>query len=124
LTPSPEQIREWIAEGIRRSPGREEPYTEDEIQQIVDGIAADIGNGYARLWVGQASAVVTQPVLTERIWSAGGNMEDMIAQMQRAGAHLKQAGFERLTIENTRKGWAKKLKPIGFTPFTGLDVDL
>ena len=124
MQPSPEQIRDWITEGIRRSPGRAEPYTEDEITEIVDGIAQDIAEGHARLWVGRASAVVTQPVLTERIWSAGGDMADMIAQMQRAAVQLKQAGFERLTIEHTRKGWAKVLRPHGFTPFSGLETEL
>lgn len=112
--PSPEQVRAWIAESLERSP----------CGSTLEGIAQDIAEGHARLWVGRASAVVTQPVLTERVWHAGGEMADLIEQMGHAAKTLKTAGFERLTIEQTRKGWSKVLRPYGFRPFQGLEMDL
>jgi hypothetical protein len=110
-SPSPSQVRAWIAESIERSP----------CGHSLDQIAADIDAGAARLWVGRASAVVTQPVLGERIWHAGGDMGDLIDQLKRAEAVFRRAGVERLTIEDTRKGWAKILRPHGFVAFQGLE---
>lgn len=112
--PTPEQVRAWISESLERSP----------CGATLEGVAQDISEGHARLWVGEASAVVTQPVFTERVWHAGGNMADLIKQMRRASDVLKEQGFERLTIEQTRKGWTKVLRPYGFRPFQGLEYDL
>lgn len=109
--PPPEQVRAWIAESLERSP----------CGNTLEDVAADIESGAARLWIGRSSAVVTQPVLGERVWHAGGDMADLILQMQRASKVLKKAGVERLTIEDTRKGWAKILRPHGFVQFQGLE---
>lgn len=120
----PQQVREWIEQSIRRSPGQDEPLSDDQVASLLAAIGEDINQGHARLWVGPTSAVVTQPVLGERVWHAGGEMGDIISQMQRAAKILKAQGVERLTIEATRKGWAKALRPYGFVTLQGLEVEL
>lgn len=124
MTASPQQVRDWIAQSIRRSPGDGSEPDEATVVRILDEIGQDIAEGHARLWVGAASAVVTQPVIGERVWHAGGDMVDLVEQMKRATGILRANGVERLTIEHTRKGWAKALRPYGFTPLQGLEVAL
>ena len=121
---SPEQVRAWIEQSIRRSPGDGSQPDDETVARMVAGVGQDISEGHARLWVGEASAVVTQPVIGERVWHAGGDMVDIVAQMTRASEALKKAGVHRLTIERTRKGWAKALRPYGFVPLQGLEVEL
>lgn len=110
-SPAPNRVRAWIADSLERSP----------CGNSLEAIAAEIAAGKARLWVGRASAVVTQPVIGERIWHAGGDMADLIDQLKRAEAVFRRGGVQRLTVEDTRKGWAKILRPHGFEQFQGLE---
>lgn len=124
MTATPQQVRVWIEQSIRRSPGDGSVPDDETVARILAGVGQDIQEGHARLWVGDASAVVTQPVIGERVWHAGGDMVDMVAQMHRAAGVLRSEGVQRLTIESTRKGWAKALRPYNFTPLQGLEVEL
>ncbi|MCA8902101.1 MAG: hypothetical protein KDA53_12710 [Hyphomonas sp.] len=121
---SPEQVRAWIAQSIRRSPGEDREIEESEVQQMLARVGAAIQDGRAHLWVGAASAVVTEPLNGVRVWQAGGDFADMVAQMTRAADILRAQGFERMTIEETRKGWAKVLRQYNFQPFQGLELEL
>ena len=82
----------------------------DTLESVFRQVAA----GNARLWLGPDSAAVTQHVSTELIWHAGGSMESLTQSFEQAWPLMQQIGIERLAIEDTRKGWAKRLKPHGF----------
>jgi hypothetical protein len=90
----------------------------------LEEVLGEIQAGRARLWMGHNSAAITQHVATERVWHASGDGQDLMAIFQRAVPILRQVGVERLTVEDTRKGWTKRLRPYGFEPFTGLGLDL
>lgn len=96
------------------------PYIEASLQRsnpaqnTLEGVLSDIVSGQAHLWTGQDSVIVTQPVFSHRIWHAGGEMPDMIDTMQRIWPHMVASGAHELRIDNTRKGWLKKLRPHGF----------
>lgn len=107
-----------------------EPYIESSLRRsnpdgdTINDVLQQVVTGNARLWIGKDSAAVTQNISTELIWHAGGEGEDLIQTLQHAADQMRRAGVERLTIEETRKGWAKRLRPYGFEPFTGLGLYL
>lgn len=110
----PERIKALIAESLERSPCG---WT---LEEVVDGI----GRGELRLWVGENSVAVTGFIATETVLAAAGDGKDLTETMTRATDAMREHGLERLVIENTRKGWFKRLKPFGFKPFNGLYLDL
>lgn len=77
-------------------------------------VLGEVAAGGAHLWLGQDSAIVTQPVYAHRIWHAGGDFAEMTEIMTRAWKLMAQQGADELRIENTRKGWLKQLRPHGF----------
>ena len=86
----------------------------------IDGIIQDILCGEAHLWLGENSAIVTQPVYGHRIWHAGGEFSEMVEIMTRAWAIMEKHGAQELRIDNTRKGWLKQLRPHGFDQVVSL----
>lgn len=102
---------------------RAAPFIQASLQRspcgsTLDEVLAEIATGQARLWTGPQSAVVTQFVSTEQIWHAGGEMDDLVANMQRAWPIMQSRGIERLQVQDTRKGWTRRLEPHGFKPAT------
>lgn len=83
-------------------------------KNTLEEVLGDVMRGGSHLWVGENSAVVTQPVYGHRIWHAGGDLADLVSVMQRAWPLMVQHGAQELRIEDTRKGWAKQLRPHGF----------
>ncbi len=108
------KIVEQLSESLARSPCG---WTLDE---ILEGVEA----GQLRLWVGENSVAVTGHIAVETVLAAGGDGKDLTKTMQRAADTMRSVGIERLVIENTRKGWFKRLKPFGFKTFNGLYLDL
>ena len=96
------------------------PYIEASLERsnpsgnTLEEVLGEIQAGRAHLWIGDNCAVVTQPVYAHRIWHGGGEMADMVEVMQRAWPIMVEHGADELRIENTRKGWAKQLRPHGF----------
>ena len=96
------------------------PYLEASLERSnpsgnsLEDVIGDVVSGHAHLWIGEASAIVTQPVYSHRIWHGGGELSDMVSVMQRAWPLMVSHGAQELRIENTRKGWAKQLRPHGF----------
>lgn len=105
---TPDQLRMAVPY-IEASLARSNP-SGNTLQDVLNELAT----GRARLWLGPDSAAVTQHVATERIWHAAGSMESLVDSFQKAWPVMQSVGIERLAIENTRKGWAKQLKPHGF----------
>lgn len=102
------------------------PYLEASLQRsnpngnTIEELVGEILSGRARLWLGRESAAVTQHVATERIWHAGGTLESLTKSFQQAWPVMQGVGIERLAIEDTRKGWAKQLRPHGFRQVVAL----
>lgn len=112
--PTDEQIRDWITESLERSPCG---WT---LEEILSGIAS----GDLRAWVGENSIAVTGHIPVETVLAAAGDGEDLTRTMQFAANRMREVGIERLMIENTRKGWFRRLRPFGFKAFHGLYLDL
>lgn len=106
---TPEQKLAFAAPYIQASLERSNPSG-----NTLEDVFRDVISGHAALLLGQNSAVVTQQIVSQRIWHGGGDMPDMIATMQRVWPSMVAAGVQELRIEDTRKGWAKQLRPHGF----------
>ena len=93
-------------------------------------IVGDIRSGDAHLWENEGAAAVTaftqtaKISLDELVWAAGGEMKALMLILTEGADWLAENGFNRLMIEDTRKGWAKALKPHGFRVATVLIKDL
>jgi hypothetical protein len=106
---TPEERLAFAAPFIQASLERSNP-SGNTLQEVL----TDIVRGGSHLWLGEQSAIVTQPVYSHRVWHGGGDMSDMIEVMQRAWPQMVQHGAQELRIEETRKGWLKQLRPHGF----------
>ncbi len=79
-----------------------------------------LAEGDAQLWLDGDSAVVSQfmqeayLVLSERVWHAGGDWQGVRDIIEKGSEVCAKAGLDRIIIEDTRKGWAKRLAPLGF----------
>jgi hypothetical protein len=69
---------------------------------------AEVEQGKTLFWPGRLSAALTEPCRDMHIWSAGGDLKELI-EMERACSDWSKAhGFERMTIDG-RKGWERAL---------------
>ena len=74
--------------------------------------------GSAQLWLGEASAMITEVVREPRtlhIWLAGGNLVDLMSMNGGTSAWARTMGCKSVTI-NWRKGWFRALRRLGFRP--------
>lgn len=74
-------------------------------------------NGTAQLWLGVRCAMVTEVVNRPRtihVWLAGGDLQEIVSLIPGIEAWARMMGCSEATIEG-RKGWARVLKPHGFT---------
>lgn len=122
---TPQQRLDRAIPHIERSLERSNP-DETTLADILHSLNA----GDAHLWENEHAAAVTaffqtaKVSLDELVWAAGGEMAALMEILERGAEWLSQNGFDRLMIEDTRKGWAKALKPYGFTLKTVLVKEL
>lgn len=122
---TPEQRLERAIPHIERSLERSNP-DETTLADILDALH----EGQAHLWENEQAAAVTSFFQTARlsldelVWAAGGEMAALMEILEKGAEWLSQNGFDRLMIEDTRKGWAKALKPYGFELKTVLVKEL
>ena len=106
---TPEQKLAFAAPFIAASLERSNPNG-----NTLEGVLSDVMAGHANLLLGEESAIVTQPVYSQRVWHAGGELSDLVTTMQRVWPAMMANGVQELRIDNTRKGWLKQLRPHGF----------
>lgn len=79
-------------------------------------VAHQVASGFAQLWPGERSAMVTQclkepPQL--HVWLAGGDLEELLRMIPAMSAWGRAMGLRWATI-NGRSGWARVLRGHGF----------
>jgi hypothetical protein len=84
-----------------------------------DELIAKLRDGRAQLWLGEKSAMVTEvhdePVgRSLHVWLAGGDLAEIVSLTPGIAAWGRMMGCFEATIEG-RTGWARVLKPYGFT---------
>lgn len=104
----PSEVRGWL-EGALAHDGNTHT-----IADVVDEIRA----GRAYLWYGPRSAVVTRvhdlPRAKElRIWLAGGDLDELLEQLDLADLVAKRLGCSRVVVEG-RKGWGRVMRDKGY----------
>jgi hypothetical protein len=74
--------------------------------------------GSAQLWLGEASAMITEVVREPRtlhVWLAGGDLEEVVSFTPGIAAWGRMMGCKSATIDG-RKGWLRALRRLGFRP--------
>lgn len=116
-----EQARPHLERALERS--NPDGLLMDEVQEAVT-----LGN--ARLWLDNNAAAVTEMFGQmnaqglQRIWLAGGDLEQLIALGYRAEQLARHLGMNRMVIEETRPGWTRVLKEHGYREMTSLVKEL
>lgn len=86
-------------------------------------LIADLQAGRAQLWIGEASAMVTEvveePARTIHVWLAAGAIGDILAITPGVAAWGRAMGCKFATVDG-RKGWERVLRPLGFAPVHGI----
>lgn len=112
------------------------PYVADSVarsnpdENTLEEVLEAIGSGEARLWMGEKSAAVTTFLQNavvradEAVWHAGGELRDLLDVLDFGADACREAGCDRLVIENTRPGWERVLKARGFRAVTVLVKEL
>jgi len=73
-----------------------------------------ISRGDLTLWQGQSAVAVSQVSGELCIVAAEGDMDDLAKIDASATAWAKALGLHRITIRRTRKGWARRLRGLGY----------
>lgn len=98
------KVRGWLVPAMRDA-------TEAE---IIDHLA----KGHAQLWVGERSAFVTQVRQGKQrflhVWLGGGDIAEMFDLIPGIAAWARGMGCAYAEV-NGRLGWARALKPFGFS---------
>lgn len=103
-----EAAREWVMAAVV------DP--EDTETAIVERLL----NGSAQLWLGEAGAMVTEIIEDDEgprhihVWLAGGSLPEVISFIPGIAAFARMMGCTEATVEG-RKGWARALRPHGFS---------
>jgi hypothetical protein len=95
--------RQWIVPAL----------TEEDTETDV---AVRLLEGTAQLWLGEASAMVTEVIREPRtlhVWLAGGDLAEVVSFTPGIAAWGRMMGCKSATIDG-RKGWLRALKPYGF----------
>lgn len=89
----------------------------------IEGIELAIAEGRSQLWMEPESCVITEIVnyaggpVCQCLWAAG-DLSEIIDRMPgRIEPWAKSQGCIAMLVES-RAGWAKALKPIGYEPFS------
>lgn len=107
------RCRPWLEAAVEHSPG-----------ESLGAVVEEILSGRAQLWGGRRSCLVTQLTQTPegRIvhgWLCGGDRQEVLGALPMVESWARQQGAEIATV-NGRKGWARALKPQGYTMLNGL----
>jgi hypothetical protein len=99
--------REWIMGAVEDE--------DDTEAAIVERLKA----GTAMLWLGERSAMITEINDTEagrvlHVWLAGGELAEVVSFTPGIAAFGRMMGCVDATLEG-RKGWARALRPYGFS---------
>ena len=93
--------------------------------QTWDMLAEEVREGRAFLMISPSgqSVSVLQPVHDLHVWTASGNMEELMMMEAGATERAINAGFDRMTLKG-RDGWERTLRTRGWKPYTGLVKEL
>ena len=98
-----ERARQWIIPALT-----EEDTETDVVVRLLEGSA--------QLWLGEASAMVTEVIRDPRtlhLWLAGGDLQDLMSLNHGVSAWARTMGCKSVTIDG-RQGWFRALKKLGF----------
>lgn len=93
-------------------------------------VEARLLDGEARLWLGQNSAAVTEPLRelncgsVYRATLAGGNLQDLMVMLREAEYLARALGFEHMVVDDGRPGWTRALGNFGYQPVRRLIKEL
>lgn len=92
----------------------------------LDDVRAAIGEGRALLWPGSKSVAVTSEYHGNEfvIWLAGGDMGELFEMEAAARRFATERGFNRMVVEDGRKGWGRALVKLGYRPVRQMVKDL
>ena len=91
----------------------------------IGDVEAMIEDGYAKLWLGENSAAVTEIIIYPKcrvlhLWLCGGDMDEITEQMlPMAEKYAIEQGCTRMTTGG-RKGWDRVMSKHGFTPIASV----
>lgn len=108
-----QDIKEGLTEALRRG---------GEGYNLFD-LECELNNGFALLWRGERSAIVTKLHKDENgyflhVWLGTGDLEDMLKLEPGISAWARARGCRYASI-NGRKGWSRLFKQFGFNPEDG-----
>ena len=108
---------EWEMQWIRCKPYIEEAIETQDSYTIKD-VEDKISNGLFHLWAGKKSALVTEFVIFPKhkvlnLLFCGGDYNELVEMLPSIEAFARAAECKRL-YGGGRKGWARKLKHLGF----------
>lgn len=98
-----QKAREWIIPALT-----EEDTETDVVVRLLEGSA--------QLWLGEASAMVTEVIREPRtlhVWLAGGDLAEVVSFTPGIAAWARMMGCKSATIDG-RKGWLRALRQHGF----------
>jgi len=90
-----------------------------------DMLAEEVNAGRAFLMISPSgkSVAVLQPVCTMHIFTASGDMSELMDMEAEATRRATEGGFDTMTLRG-RAGWERALKPRGWKRQDGLMKDL
>jgi hypothetical protein len=109
------------AEWARCRPWLEAALEHDGGHYGIEDVWREVAAGSATFWPGRRAAVITQfwnfpRARTCNHWLAGGDMAELLGEMQPAIDDWARAnGCTEMTIAG-RPGWVRAMKPFGFEP--------
>lgn len=101
-------VGDWLQSALDKGEG-----------MTLDDVKEELAEGRAMLWQGEKSAVVVElkgQVL--HFWLAGGDLDEILSIRVGVEAFGRAHGYQLITLMG-RKGWARRLRPHGYTPRDG-----
>lgn len=84
---------------------------EDVYREVAEGRAAlFLGEGSLLVLIAQKEQFTGIPTL--HVWIAFNATDDFDAGIEWVRAHAKQYGFQQITFDSPRPGWAKRFRPV------------
>lgn len=93
-------------------------------------LRARVQDGEARLWLGENSAALTEPLSelnctsTYRASLAGGKLSELLEMLRQAEILARELGFEHMVVDEGRPGWTRALANFGYRPVRRLIKEL
>lgn len=84
--------------------------------ETLDDVKEWLLTGRAQLWFTEQTAAVTYKSDNSLcVWLYGGSMADLPALFQSAAAWARATGLHRMELHNSRAGWSRALKSLGWS---------